>query len=644
MDEFELELKQSFLEESAQSLDDSEQAFLTLETNPNDQDILNQIFRLAHNLKGTARAVGFGEVAEFTHKMENLILALKEGKIAVDENAVNVLLQCNDHLRHIITGLQDDIEATFDSSEILSQIEGVLSGESAGPAASTDEFREDQGIELEDNTPNASDFDEIVSEPVPDASAFEEPPLVSDPDSSDMPLTETPDASAFDFETTPSTMEIPTEVQEAQPQVTETPPPIADAPAPKQAPKKEEATKKKAASTNSKPEETLRVRISRLEALNNYVGELVILQSVLNEHRDDFKSPLLLKSLNQLSKISKEIHEMSMSLRMLPVKPTLMKLQRIVRDTSKALDKKVNLTLKGESTEVDKNVLESIAEPLVHITRNAIDHGLETPADRIIDGKSEAGNVEISCFHEGNNLVIEIIDDGKGINPKIIEKKAIEKGVIRQNSGLTDNELVNLIFHPGFSTKEQVSEVSGRGVGMDVVKTNITALSGTVRVDSKVGEGSVFRIELPLTMAVIEGLVTQVCDEKFVFPLSQITETLRPSKEAIDNTKGTGTVLNLRGNTVPIMSLQNILKLKGDTKTPQEQIAVIVKKNKKTFAVLVDDIHHQQQIVVKKLGTEVKNQQGYVGSSILGDGLPAIILDLFEITGANSASAERMAA
>jgi two-component system chemotaxis sensor kinase CheA len=306
-------------------------------------------------------------------------------------------------------------------------------------------------------------------------------------------------------------------------------------------------------------------------------------------------------------------------------------MQRIVRDTSKALNKKVVLELIGEETEIDKTVLEHLSDPLVHIVRNAVDHGLETTEGRIASGKSEQGTVTIKAFHEGNNLVIEISDNGKGINPNIIREKAIEKGVIKASTQLSDDEIVNLIFHPGFSTKSEVSEISGRGVGMDVVKTNIEKLSGEVKVFTEVGKGSVFKVVLPLTLAIIEGMITKIGNERYIIPLAQVYESLSPSKDIVHYVNGVGECLKLRGQVIPLFKISKALQRNVVEKPLHEQIAIIVNNEDKSFAVLVDDILHQQQVVIKKLGHEIKNQKGFMGSSILGDGRPAFILDLVEL-------------
>lgn len=601
MDEFEKEVKTDFLFEATQLLNDAEQAFLALEGNKDNPDLMNEIFRLAHNLKGTSRAVGFGDVAEFTHEWENLILKIKEGKIAVTDSIVSLLLECNDHVSIMIKMLTMDMDSKFDSKEIISKIHLALEGNYVA-----DNVQATAPSEVFNEVPSADMFEE---EAIAEADAEILKNFESNLQSNPMSVEQTEERAKSFF---PSEHKKEVAAQEAQ--HTEA--------------KKPQDNKGKGPAVE---DDNIRVSLSRVEKLNDVVGELVIIQTVLNQHREEIQSPLMLKSLSQLSKLSKEIQNISMSLRMIPLKQTFQKMQRIVRDTSKALNKKVHLELIGDETEIDKTVLEHLSDPLVHIVRNAVDHGLEATEGRLAAGKSEEGRVTLKAYHEGNNLVIEIKDDGKGINPKIIREKAIEKKVITANQHLSDEDLVNLVFHPGFSTKSEVSEISGRGVGMDVVKTNIEKLSGEVKITTEVGKGSTFRVVLPLTLAIIEGMVTKIGDERYIIPLAQIYESLSPTKEIIHHVNGVGECLNLRGQVLPLMRVSKALGRTTKDRPATEQIAIIVNSEERNFAVLVDDITHQQQVVIKKLGEEIVNQKGFMGSSILGDGRPAFILDLIEL-------------
>ena len=579
MDDLDKEMKMSFIEEAGQLLEAAEQCFLDLENAGDNPEIIENIFRLAHNMKGTSRAVGFGEVAEFTHQLENLLLRLKDGKLHVDDEMTDLLLECNDHLKVMVTALGLNMDAKFDSSDLMTKIGIKLDGGS---------IRTEQNVS--DHHQEILDHKESEAETAPDDSLGSQ--------------------SFVQHEAA-----VANEVSGAV------------------AGSVSGAEGKKSASQTQQIDESIRVSLARLEKLGDFIGELVILQTVLNQHRSEITTPLLQRTVQQLGKLSKEIQDISMSLRMIPLKQTFAKLQRIVRDTSKALEKKVELTLHGEQTEVDKTVLEQVADPLVHIVRNAIDHGLETPAERLAAGKTSEGNVLIRAFHQGNNLAIEVIDDGKGIDPKKLMGKAIEKGLISASQVMSDEDAINLIFHPGFSTKDQVSEISGRGVGLDVVKTNVERLGGQCQLESEVGKGSCFRILLPLTMAIIDGLVVQAGDERYVVPIANVHETVQPRKEDLNFVTGKGEMLNLRDLTLPLYRLSSLLKMPNSkvSKDTTQSIAIIVHSRRQSFAVLVDDILRQQQIVIKKLGAEIRTQKGLAGSAILGDGKPALIVDLNDL-------------
>ncbi|MFG1500712.1 chemotaxis protein CheA [Halobacteriovorax sp. XZX-3] len=659
MDEFELELKMDFLEEAVQLLEDCEESFLELESGvDNTDEHIDKIFRLAHNLKGTSRAVEFSDVAEFTHEMEELILKVKKGEVDICADVIDVFLKCSDHLNNMISTLRDDIEAKFNSDEIIQLIKDVSSADvehndlrisnipdEAEFEASAQEEDEDtyhQEVEEDfedeelqgilDNEEPVSFDEEVVADARPSQSDMSDLDRLLYGESFDTteevkpveaPASSTPnDLDTLMSETAPKDPVVDNVVSLDSAAKKEEKKP-SSAPAAKV----QAAAPKKAA----KPEETIRIGISRVEKLNNYVGELVILQTVLSECNDLVADEHVRKSVSHLSKITKEIQDISMKMRMVPLKTTFSKLQRIVRDTSKALGKKVNLTIVGEETEVDKNILEQLSDPLVHIVRNAVDHGLEKSVeDRKAVGKSDAGEIQIKAYHEGNSLVIEVVDDGKGIDPEIIKSKAIEKGVIKNADKLSDQDAINLIFAPGFSTKEAVSEISGRGVGMDVVKKNIQDISGAVEVKSEVGSGSAFRIKLPLTMAIIEGMVTRVSEENYVVPLNLIHETVSVTEENYKKVNNVGGCIVLRGQVLPAFRLSTLLK--HNVKEPSvNEIALVVRTEDMDFAIVVDDVLRRQQVVIKSLGNDIKNTQGFMGSSILGNGRPALILDLKEL-------------
>ncbi|MBC7386343.1 MAG: chemotaxis protein CheA [Cryobacterium sp.] len=657
MDDFEKELKIGFLQEASQLLQDTEQCFLTLESNPEDPGILDQIFRLAHNLKGSSKAVGFDAMGAFTHEFESLLLKIKNGEVGRSTSAVNLLLRCNDHLKVMVDALTGDLGAVVDSVDLTAEVKlaqtGVFSDAESAPAATSEAVSEA--------------VSESVSEPISDSlfpdgeDAFSTPMVLagSDDEMNRIPAElsdkiaaafEIPDDVAIDPEDLMRIMAAETQkhldghanASPHSPLPTETPlerappalslVPASAAPSTTPNPSKQ-APKSTAPAVSGGAEDSIRVSLVRLERLLNFVGEMVILQSVLREQSQQAEASITLrKTVDQLGKVSKEIQDISMSLRMVPVKATFQKMQRIVRDTAQALHKKVNLNISGEETELDKTVLEHLGDPLVHIIRNAVDHGIESGAERLANGKLEGGNVSLSAYHQGGRLVIEVKDDGGGINTKVLIQKAIEKGILRPGQTLSEKEAVHLIFHPGFSTKAEVTEVSGRGVGMDVVRTNIEKLSGDIQIDTVLGSGTTFKIFLPLTLAIIDGMVVKSGGDRFILPLAHVHESLKPDPKDMQFNSGFGETLLLRGENLPFYRLNQLLSQKVDVKKAHHDgIAIIVRATGKPFAILVDDIVGQNQIVIKRLGAELAHLKGFSGSAILGDGRPSLILELPEL-------------
>ena len=591
MDDFERELKTGFLEEASQLVSDTEQCFLALESYPGDAATLDKIFRLAHNLKGSSKAVGFEDIGVFTHRFESFLLQLKKGELSVNSSVINLLLLCNDHIRMMVETLKQDLDARIDSSDLMAQIESASSG-GAVIEESVAEPLTPQAEEVLENATTESLMGGFEGEPEPSPEEIELAKMV---DSSLVPQPPPP----------------PVALRPASP-----PPPAPSAPV----------------AAGHAPEESIRVSLSRLEKLLNSVGELVILQSVLREQSQGFNPHLLRKTVHQMGKVTKEVQDISMSLRMVPLRQTFQKMQRIVRDTGNLLGKKVMLSTAGDDTELDKTVLEHISDPLVHLIRNACDHGIESPEKRIAAGKTETGFVALRAYHESGKLVIEVKDDGGGIDGERLQQKAVEKGILKPGARLTPQESIQLIFHPGFSTKTQVTEVSGRGVGMDVVKTNIEALQGEVLVETELGKGTTFKVILPLTLAIIDGMVVRNGSCRFVIPLSHVHETLRPTSKEVHSATGLGEVLMLRGENLPLYRLSQLLGQKRSQQDEaREQIAMVIRYTGQPFAVMVDDVLGQQQVVIKEVGAEIQSLQWMSGSAILGDGKPAIILEMNEL-------------
>ncbi|MEO7414335.1 MAG: chemotaxis protein CheA [Opitutaceae bacterium] len=375
---------------------------------------------------------------------------------------------------------------------------------------------------------------------------------------------------------------------------------------------------------------TVRVNIDKLDSLMDVVGELVIVQVQLLETArqlgGDPASPMQ-RNFAQLQRITKELQHTALGLRMIPIKPTFQKMERLARDLARNLEKKIQLVTSGDETELDRSVIEEIGDPFVHMVRNALDHGLETPAERLAAGKAETGTLSLRAWHEGSSIVIELKDDGRGIDPKRIYQKAVEKGIVPKDTILSREEILMLIMAPGFSTAEKLTAISGRGVGMDVVKRNIERLRGTIGIESEPGRGSTFKIRLPLTMAIIDGLVVRVGSDRFILPSTAVQRALRPARENISTVHGRGEVLDLRGRLIPIQRLHRRFGIAHEAKQPWEGIVVIVEHAGKTSALLVDEMISKQEVVIKNLGAFMQNLPGVAGGAILGDGTIALILD-----------------
>lgn len=555
MDQDELKLKAIFLEEAAQLLMDAEQSFLQLEINPLAPGIIDGIFRLAHNIKGSANAVGFSDLGYFMHDLESVFLKIRNKELKISPELVDIFLRSNDLLCHWIAQLEQDPQAQVEYRPLLQRL---------------------QEINTSASTPKAR---------VPQAGGFE----------------------IFDEEPCPS---VP------QPGVDKT---------------------AEFSVLNAKPDDSIRIPLQLVDGLINEIGELVILQTVLKEQKHLVQSPLLQKTIDQLSKVTRGIQDSSMRLRMVPLQLTFQKMQRILRDTSKKLGKDVNLHIHGESTSLDKTVLDNLGDPLVHLIRNAVDHGIENSEDRVRVGKTAQGNVWLSAFHQSGKLVIEIRDDGRGLDVAHLHEVARKRGILEPNQVLPDKEACELIFHPGFSTKTQVTDISGRGVGLDVVRTNILKLKGEIELENHPGHGTCFRIWLPLTLAIIEGMVIKVNDsERYIVPLTQVHEIFELSGSELHAMGQQQEVFDIRGRTLPLYHLDKVLNRSSSPRLSRG-VVIVSRVNQKEFAFAADRVIAQQQVVIKQLGRDLKKIHGVSGSAILGDGKAALILDLEEIAKGRSA-------
>jgi two-component system chemotaxis sensor kinase CheA len=399
---------------------------------------------------------------------------------------------------------------------------------------------------------------------------------------------------------------------------------------------------KPAAKSASKSAEntSIRVSIDKIDGLINMVGELVITQSMLGQLGQEFdvsRIQRLQEGLSQLEQNTRELQESVMKIRMLPISFTFSRFPRLVRDLSKQLEKEVELVMLGENTELDKTVMEKIGDPLVHLVRNSLDHGLENAEQRIASGKSSTGTITLNAYHHGGNIVIEVKDDGAGLNKDRIRNKAIEKGLIAEEDQLTDAQVYDLIFQPGFSTADVVSDVSGRGVGMDVVRRNIAELNGSIDVTSTPGEGSVFSIRLPLTLAILDGQLVKVGEETYIFPLVSIVESIQLEKNMLNNITGNQFVMQLRDDYIPIICLQDVFNIKAESKDLEGAMLVVVEGDNEKIGIVVDELLGQQQVVIKSLEQNYQKVDSISGATILGDGTVALIVD---ISGLNNKTRE----
>jgi len=378
--------------------------------------------------------------------------------------------------------------------------------------------------------------------------------------------------------------------------------------------------------------ETVRVDRQQLDELINQIGELVIGASMVEQEILSIAGGRGLESMSGLGKIVRDLQEMSLGLRMVPIAATFQKMNRVIRDVAKKVGKQINFVTSGDDTELDKSVVDQISDPLVHMVRNAADHGIETPEERIAAGKPAEGVVSLRAYQQGGNIYIELVDDGKGLDRKRITAKAIERGLAQPDTNLSDADICNMIFQPGFSTAKEVTDVSGRGVGMDVVRRNVESLQGSVSVKSIEGKGSTMTVRLPLTLAILDGLLVRLSDEVFVIPLLSVIESISVRAKEIHQIVGVGEVISLRGEIVPLLRLHNLLNIALRDEGDQQGLLVIVEDQGRRLALRVDDLIGQQQVVIKNLETNFRKVPGVSGATILGDGHVALILDIFGLS------------
>ncbi len=594
------EMTERFMEEAEEQLDVAEENLLQALTEESKDIDLSEALRNLHSFKGNAGFMGFKNLEKITHRIETVLEKVCDGTIEAVEDSLAVFLEVVDTTRKALAEVTTEGEAEMPNlPAILDKLDALVNGAQATPEGK-----------------NAA------------SAAAETPPAPS-----------VPDAPAPRRGFIPlGNMKMPAAKAQPKPEGAPAPPAAAPVPAPAaQAPAKPKTTKapaKAAAAPRVKAGGSIRVDLAKLDNLMNLVGELVIAETMVTRNQDleghEFEN--LEKASHHLRRITSDLQDVAMSVRMVPLSGTFKKMVRLVHDTALKAGKKVDLKLIGEDTEVDKTVIEQISDPLVHIVRNAIDHGLEDAAGREAAGKSEHGTVTIGARHESGEVWITVSDDGGGLPRDVILAKAASKGLIEGDvSDMRDEEVFKLIFEPGFSTAAQVTEISGRGVGMDVVKKNIEKINGKVDIKSTLGKGSSFIMRIPLTMAIIEGMLVRVGRSTYNIPLLSIREAFRPDPERITITPDGVEMVKLREELLPVVRLHQLYKLRSDYEDLSEGIVVIVENDGTTAALFVDEILGQQQTVVKGLSSYVGQPHGVSGCTILGDGSISLILDVATI-------------
>ncbi len=679
------EFYEVFFEECFEGLEIMESGLLALAPGSADMEEINTIFRAAHSIKGGSATFDFNEIASFTHVMETLLDQMRSGDRNVTMPTVDLLLESVDCLNEMINATKD--EEAIDSarvSNLKERLERMLedkadesSDAAEGQTQDTDSDATNEGWRIKfvpsldaiqkgldplavfealsdlgelkvtcdtDNVPAFKDLNpeqlhlswnaillgKIKLQRIKDIFSWVE----SDSDIEITALNETQESTA---ETSSNSIE-PTKVQNAiqtqaeivSPVPAKSPPEVASPSAKIENGAAVNPVKSVAKKPAGKPEGSIRVSISKIDALINLVGELVITQSMLGQFGEEFdmsQIDVLRDGLNELERNSRELQQTAMQIRMLPISSSFNRFPRLVRDLSNKLDKKVELVITGEGTELDKTVLEKIGDPLVHLVRNSLDHGLETPEIRLAAGKSETGLLKLDAYHEGGNIVIDVIDDGAGLNKQRILAKAIESGIVSPDHNLDDDEINNLIFQAGFSTAEIVSDVSGRGVGMDVVRRNISDLGGDVFIMSEEGKGSTLRITLPLTLAIIDGQLVKVGKSQYVIPMLSIDESLQIDPKMVKHYKGQPDLYRLRDEYIPIFRLKEVFGLDDSGSIFDEGLLVVVEAERRRVGLFVDELLSQQQVVIKSIERNFRKIDGFSGATILGDGEVALIID-----------------
>lgn len=658
-----------FLEESKEHLGNLNQKLLDLEKNSGDMSALNEIFRAAHTLKGMSSTMGFEDLADLTHHMEDVLVDFKEGVLQVEPISTDAIFKCFDRIQTIIEQIETGGNGEIDNSDLIYILQSIKSGTTNSLNTEmincevVDDSVSDILTENAELTFQFSDYDLTVLreantrgfkvlnlriEVAPDSlmksvrafmvfKAIEEDSEIIKSNPSAQELEEGKFDNYFDILIISKTdsqsiikrLESISEIKvQSLTEIQVESLTVAREPVKTEAASISEADNLVGNKKVGKIKQTVRVDIDRLDSLMNLVGELVMHKGRLQQIGATEKITELNETIEQIDRISGDLQSVVMKVRMVPIEQVFNRFPRMVRDLSKDLNKEIDFLMEGKETELDRTVIDEIGDPLIHLLRNAIDHGIELPSERVKSGKPAKGTLMLRARHEGNNVYIEVEDDGAGINPERIIQKAVDKGLIgeREAEGFSREEAIELLFAPGFSTADQVTDVSGRGVGLDVVKNKIEALNGEINVDSKFGTGTKFKIKLPLTLAIIQALMISVRNEIYAIPLSSVDETTIITEADIKMVQNQEVIM-LRGNVLPLYRLGKLLEV-PDEAANDDMYVVVVRRADKQIGLVVDSLIGQQEIVIKSLGKLLAGVPGIAGAIVAGDGNVRLILDI----------------
>ncbi|MDO5045206.1 hybrid sensor histidine kinase/response regulator [Campylobacter sp.] len=622
------EILEDFLVEAFELVEQIDHDLIELESNPEDLELLNRIFRVAHTVKGSSSFLNFDVLTKLTHHMEDVLNKARKDELKITPDIMDVVLESIDMMKSLLHGIRDngnDTDVGIEISDICTRLTAISEGEVVCGVASVAQTEPESVAQEAQTEPETEEIsDENLSNLSDDEIEAEIERLLKVRKAEDQARRAQKAAAAPSANLAPQT-----------PKAAESAP----KPAAPSAPKKAESDKKvpAAASSGSETEQTIRVEVKRLDHLMNLIGELVLGKNRLLKIYDDveerYEGEKFLEELNQvvssLSLVTTDIQLAVMKTRMLPIAKVFNKFPRMIRDLSRELNKQIDLEITGEETELDKSIVEQIGDPLVHMIRNSCDHGIEDGPTRIAAGKSEKGTIQLKAYNEGNHIVVEIADDGKGLDADMLKAKSIEKGIIteREADAMSDKEAFTLIFKPGFSTAAKVTNVSGRGVGMDVVKTNIEKLNGLIDIDSELGKGTVVKLKIPLTLAIIQSLLVGSQEEFFAIPLASVLETVRVPIDDIYTIDGKN-VLRLRDEVLSLVKLSDIFGVKQVFEGGEQTYVVIIGVAEAKLGIIVDSLVGQEEIVIKSMGDYLQNIPGIAGATIRGDGRVTLIIDV----------------